>query len=267
MSPDDIKRVQQLLVDLHFNPGPIDGIYGPRTRQALDAATGRNVEAIAPAHLEGVDVSSYQGVVDWQKVANAGIKFAWVKCSEGTTHKNKRRQQNLDGARGAGIAVGGYHFARPDTYQRLNMEDARREAKNFLNCYGTAQPDDLVPALDLESGLLKNDHDYNLLWVLEWAATVEDALGVTPIIYTARWASTSRILRASREVLDRLAEFPLWWAEYRPAKTVAPTKNLAPWRAWDVWQWTGGGKVAGIEGKCDRNRMKAGSLERLKVNA
>jgi len=267
MNPSDIKKLQKLLIELSFDPGPADGIYGPRTRQALDAATGSNVQTIEPTYIDGVDVSSYQGVVDWRKVASSGIKFAWVKCSEGTTHKNRRRQSNLSGARREGIAVGGYHFARPDTYQRIKLADARKEAENFLSCYGDAHPGDLIPVLDLESGLLKNNHGYNCDWIFEWARVVQDELGCKPMMYSARWATTSRLLNADQTQLAMLSKYPLWWAEYRSARTIAPTKKLSPWKSWQVWQWTGSGEVAGIKGKCDRNRMRQGTLATLKVDA
>ena len=202
MKHHDVSRLQEGLNSAGYDSGLLDGILGPVTLSAAATylyqewgETGVAEDALVrlknkpPAEmLKGIDVSAYNGEIDWKTVAEAGIKYCWVKCSEGTTHKNRRRQENLDGARAWGIRVGGYHFARPDTYQSLELKDARDEAHNFLQCYGTPQPDDLIPALDLESGLLKNDHNYNLDWINEWCYTIEQELGLKPrkiIMYTA----------------------------------------------------------------------------------
>ena len=284
MKHHDVSRLQEGLNSAGYDSGLLDGILGPVTLSAAATylyqefgETGVAEDALArlktkpPAELlPGIDVSRYNGEIDWKTVAEAGIKFCWVKCSEGTTHKNRRRQENLDGARAWGIPVGGYHFARPDTYQSLKLEDAKNEAHNFLQCYGTPQPDDLVPMVDLESGLLKNDHNYNLDWINEWCYTVEQELGLKPrkiVMYTARWATTSRILKADAGVLKQLAEHPRWWAEYHDAEVTEPSKIMKPWKNWDIWQWTGYGSVPGITGRVDENWMKAESLEKLKFGS
>ena len=283
MNSEELIRLQTALLALGHEPGMIDGLLGPKTIAAaarfmwLDhgdlsvarAAYDRLRPTAAPdITISGIDVSSYQGTVDWKKVAEAGHRFAWVKCSEGTTHKNKGRQARMDGARAFGIPVGGYHYALPKTYRSIGLKDAVKEANNFLSCYGTPQPDDLVPALDLESGLIKGaaNHNYNVEWSLKWCEVVGKELGCTPIIYTARWATQSRIIKADKSLLDELAKFPLWWAEYRAGSTKEPRKNKAPWKSWDVWQWTGSGTVPGVKGKCDVNRMRASTLEGLKIS-
>lgn len=279
MKREDVVRLQTALLSMGYETGPIDGIMGPKTicassqfmlkehsDQHVAQSAFNRLKREPKAYADGVDVSAYQGKIDWKKVADSGIKFMWAKCSEGTTHKNRYRDRNLDGARAWGLASGGYHYARPDTYQSLRLKDAVREAKNFLSAYGTPQPDDLVPALDLESGLIKTDHSYNCDWVFEWCKVVEDKLGCKPILYTARWATVSRILKADEVQLAMLSKYPLWWAEYRSEKVTSPSKSLKPWTDWDVWQWTGSGTVDGI-GRCDRNRMRSSTLKKLRMYA
>jgi len=284
MKHHDVSRLQEGLNSAGYDSGLLDGVLGPVTLSAAATylyhefgETGVAEDALARLKtkpstelLPGIDVSAYNGEIDWKTVAEAGIKYCWVKCSEGTTHKNRRRQENLDGARAFGIHAAGYHFARPDTYQSLQLEDAKNEAHNFLQCYGTPQPDDLVPMVDLESGLLKNDQNYNIDWINEWCYTVEQELGLKPrkiVMYTARWATTSRILKAEPGLLKQLAEHPLWWAEYHDEEVTEPSKIMKPWKNWDIWQWTGYGSVPGIEGRVDENWMKAESLEKLKFGS
>ncbi|MBI05445.1 MAG: hypothetical protein CMM54_00520 [Rhodospirillaceae bacterium] len=283
MNSDKVIRLQTALTALGHEPGMIDGLLGPKTIAAaarfmwLEHGDARVAKAayeklrptvVPDVTISGIDVSAYQGTVDWRKVAGAGYQFAWVKCSEGTTHKNSGRQKRLDGARAFGIPVGGYHYALPKTYRNIGLKDAEREAANFLRCYGTPQPDDLVPALDLESGLIKGakNHNYNVEWTLRWCEIIKKELGCSPIIYTARWATQSRIIKADKALLDELKTYRLWWAEYRSESTKEPRKNMFPWTTWDAWQWTGSGKVPGVKGGCDVNRMRASSLEGLKIS-
>jgi len=278
MTKEDTVRLQTALLATGFDAGPIDGLMGPMTiaasahfmleEHADEAVAKRAFARLRPAqgsYLDGIDVSAHNGAIDWPQVAEAGCSFAWIKMTEGTTHKNRYRQENIDGARRANIPHGGYHFARPDTYQSLKLKDAQKEAENFLSSFKNKSHFSLVPALDLESGLLKNDHNYNIEWVLEWCRIVEKEFGKKPLLYTAKWVATSRLLGADQDLLDALATYPLFWAEYRPETAKEPTKSLAPWKDWEVWQWTGHGSIAGVKGRVDQNRMRVSALERLKL--
>jgi len=220
-----------------------------------------------PSYIEGIDVSGWNHAVDWKKVAAAGCRYAFIKVSEGSTHRHRNRQRNFAGAREHKIPCGPYHFALPRTYQQLKMKDARKEAENFLSCYGDPQPGDLRGVCDLESGLIPHKHNYNCEWILEWCRVVEEALGYKPILYTARWATTSRILKADASLLNELAKFDLWWAEYRPEETKVPTKPLEPWSSFAIWQYTGSGSIDGIKGRVDINRMRPETLAKLRIDA
>ena len=61
-----------------------------------------------PVH--GIDVSKFQGDIDWNRVADSGVKFAWIKASEGGDHADERFQANWEGAKAAGVPHGAYHF-------------------------------------------------------------------------------------------------------------------------------------------------------------
>ena len=76
-----------------------------------DVTPGR---AVRPAGLPGLDVSSWQGNVDWVTVAANGARFAYVKATEGTSYVNPYFTQQYGGAYGVGLVRGAYHFGLPD---------------------------------------------------------------------------------------------------------------------------------------------------------
>jgi len=230
-----------------------DGIYGWKTQESM----GTEVWA-------GIDVSSHNGVIDWEKVGKTNNKFAVIKLTEGRTHKNRRRKTNWNGAKENGLLVGGYHFGRPDTDK--GPSDAVAEAKSFikqLEYVGWERGVDLVPVLDAEAGM-KTDDQYNAEWCTIFCEYMEAELGVKPIIYTAKWYWNAYLKNANRLTLAKLCTYPVWWADYNAKNPVNP--NLRGWNDWDIWQWTGYGSCSGMKGRVDQNWLPGGkeALERLK---
>ena len=85
--------------------------------------------ASSPTRLEGIDVSHWQGTIDWVKVRAAGKRFAYIKASDG--HRSSSTTTYVSEplpAKAAGLYVGAYHFARPD----IGCEDAYAEADHFI---------------------------------------------------------------------------------------------------------------------------------------
>lgn len=79
-------------------------------------------------NAQGIDVSHYQGDIDWKKVAGSGITFAFVKATEGETYKDPTFMRNAEGAADAGLLAGAYHFLKA-----TSAAAARREAQFFLS--------------------------------------------------------------------------------------------------------------------------------------
>src|SRR4051794_1089875 len=77
----------------------------------------------APAGLQGQDVSSYQGNVNWSAQWNAGSRFAYIKATEGTYYTNAYFAQQYNGSYNVGMIRGSYHFARPDTTSGATQAD------------------------------------------------------------------------------------------------------------------------------------------------
>jgi lysozyme len=273
----EVKRLQ-----CHLGTGA-DGDFGPITDAAVrnyQSLHGLTVDGIAGSQtlghlniavLSGIDVSAWNGTINWKKVANSGVKYSWVKVTEGRTHTNRPYKQNIDGCHQNGIAVGGYHFGRPDTgIEQGAKKDAVAEAQYFLSkLCPLLLPGDLLPVLDVEAGM-KTDDQHNVDWCLAWLEYVEDELGARPLVYTGGWSVDLFLRKASSSSLSELAKYPLWWARYlTPVDGTAMdpenSSKMLPWDEWAVWQWTHKGVIDGIKGKVDRNWMAGGKLSSLLI--
>src|SRR5262245_45216635 len=93
--------------------------------------------------LRGIDVSKWQGEIDWAAVRAGGVRFAYVRVSDGATAPDPLVARNGEEARRAGIARGAYQYFRPD-------EDAEEQADVLLEMTGPPRKGDLPPALDVE---------------------------------------------------------------------------------------------------------------------
>ncbi len=186
----------------------------------------------------GIDVSDFQGSVNWQAVAGDGISFAFLKATEGTSFTAATFARNWAGVKAAGLIRGAYHFFRP-------QNDPQAQAEHFLRTV-KFEPGDLPPVLDIEStGEL--DAGAIVERMAKWLAVVETATKRKPIIYTYAnfWKRLGNPLGFS--------DFPLWIAHYTSA---AEPLMPAGWDTWTVWQYTDSGKVKGISGGVDTNRFK-----------
>ena len=125
---------------------------------------------------QGIDVSHYQGTINWQSVKQAGIAFAFAKASDGSTGVDSQFKTNWQGMKSAGIIRGAYHFFEP-------TQDATAQANDFLNTVGSLQAGDLPPVIDVEinNGV---SNSQMISGVTTWLTVVQQSLGRTPMIYT-----------------------------------------------------------------------------------
>ena len=191
--------------------------------------------------LQGIDVSHYQGSIDWQQVVQAGIQFVFVKATQGITYVDPQFQTNWQGAKAAGLPRGAYHFFEPD-------DDPGLQFQNFLAALGD-DPGELPPVLDVEA---HGDAAQILAGVQTWIALAEAALGRQVILYTSPgyWKNLGA---------PGLPGQPLWIAEYG----VSAPKVPDGWTDWTLWQHSQSGTVAGIQGAVDLDRFQ-GTLEELR---
>jgi lysozyme len=226
--------------------------------------------ALAPASASaggegmGIDVSRFQGEIGWQLVADDGVEFAFVQASRGSGDDCAVRPKrcgpdrfypgNYLNAGQVGIPVGAYHraFVGGDTRAQVKR-DARTEAEVFLSVVGELHSGDLLPALDVEAPFDGLGPGRLRVWVRTWLRRVRAALGERPIIYTSpsSWAATGNTAEFAT------AGHPLWIANWGVSQPSVPAGNWAG-RGWSVWQFTSSGKVNGIEGRVDLNRLAVG---------
>jgi lysozyme len=182
--------------------------------------------------LEGIDVSHYDGTVDWAQVKASGRAFAFVKATEGTTYKDPKFDANWAAMKQHGIVRSAYHFFH------ANM-DPIAEADHFLQVMGSLEVGDLPPTLDLEvadgqTGAVITTN------TIKWLDHVAAATGVTPILYTSPSFVTSTL--GSPAGLDAKAQ--LWIANWQVTCPDVP----APFATWPFWQYDDMGTVPGISG-------------------
>jgi GH25 family lysozyme M1 (1,4-beta-N-acetylmuramidase) len=217
--------------------------------------------AIVPAgpgtRLRGIDVSHYQGRIDWRRVARSGHHFAIAKATEGRTYVDQTYLRNKTLAEANGLAFGAYHFARPDP----KPNDAVREANHFLDV-ARLEPGNVIPVLDLETtgGL---SHRRLTRWILTWLRRVHERLGVRPMVYTSpvgwaeRTGNTTAVAKAGYDVL--------WVAHWGVREPALPARNWAG-NGWSLWQRSDCGSVPGIRGCVDVNRLAGPSIGAVTID-
>ena len=192
--------------------------------------------AEAPRSLRGVDVSRYQGRIDWYAVKDDGVAFAFIKATEGGDLTDPTFARNWRNAKRAGVVRGAYHFYRPGT-------DPARQARHFLRTVRLG-PNDLPPVLDVEvhggvgSARLRRG-------VRTWLRIVEEETGKRPIVYTN--PGFARRLKGGG-----FRRHALWIAHYRRTSPRVPSE----WGRWTFWQYTTRGRVDGIGRRVDVNRFR-----------
>ncbi|MCI8478820.1 MAG: glycosyl hydrolase family 25 [Oscillospiraceae bacterium] len=189
----------------------------------------------APRQWEvfGVDVSAYQGVVDWSKLAQQGVSFAFIKATEGSSLQDRRFADNWAGATAAGVRPGAYHFFSYDS-------SGETQAENFIAQVPNT-PGALPPVIDLEfyGPYLQAPKDRaqvqpNLDILLE---RLEAHYGVKPILYVT--------YRSYRLYLSGGAyrDYPLWFS----SPVIAPLG-----RGWRFWQYSHSARLEGYQGEEQR---------------
>ena len=195
------------------------------------------------SYVKGIDVSHNNGDIDWSQVSQQGIQFAFIKATEGIGWQDpqfKDNKDNIDSAQKAGLKVGAYHYARPDS-----GNDASAEAKWFVQvARDYIKPGYLPPALDIEwdhSNVESKSPSYLANWINTWMSTVKDLTGVEPIIYTHHY-----YVEQCMKGQASLADYDIWMAD-----TSDPAPDLAGiWSKWTFWQYKIG-SVSGITGDVD----------------
>ena len=218
---------------------------------ALTALLSASASDAATVRAKGLDVSNWNGSINWGKVANAGYTFAFGKATEGTTYVDKTYTTNRNGSEGAGLVFGAYHFARPAGASLAGAtRSAISQADHFL-AVAAPQPGELPPVLDLEvTGDLTKPR--LLAWALAWLGEIDARTGVEPFVYTSPLFWKGRL---GDSTAAAAAGTRLWIAHW--TSNSQPTIPAQNWNGmgWKFWQWTDCVAVPGLKHCGDGDRM------------
>src|SRR3954452_24611556 len=228
---------------------------------ALTALLSASASGAATARAKGIDVSNWNGAINWSKVAHAGYRFAFAKATEGTGYTDKTYAPNRNRSESAGLVFGAYHFAQPaGASPAAATVSAIKQANHFLAVAGP-QPGELPPVLDLEAtGHLPKKR--LLTWTLAWLGRIEASTGVQPFLYTSPlfWKGSLGDSTAAAA-----AGTGLWIAHW--TSKGSPSVPAQNWNGggWRFWQWTNCLSVPGIDHCTDGDRMNGANLASVEI--
>ena len=175
--------------------------------------------------VRGVDVSHYQGEIDWEVLSAQGISFAYIKATEGSSSADERFVFNFSEAQKTGLRIGAYHF--------FSFESAgKTQAENFISAVEPI-PGMLPPAADVEPyGSFRELTPGVLNELSVWLSTVEEHYGKKPVIYT-----TAAYYETIREAFP---EHGIWLRSVY-GKPSGKTE-------WTFWQYSDRMKLNGYDG-------------------
>jgi GH25 family lysozyme M1 (1,4-beta-N-acetylmuramidase) len=222
-------------------PPPPENPYGPIDFDLVDEETNE-ITLTSGNAIKGIDVSEWQGDIDWQQVKDSGVEYVIIRVGgrgteEGTLYGDDRCQEYYAGATAVGLKVGAYIFA-----QSITVEEAVEEAEFVLE--QVKDWDVQMPLVydweyvDSESRTGKMDSRTLTDMAKAFCDTIKEA-GYTPMIYFGRSQSMDLMH------LEELVEYPFWLAMYS-------TIMDYPYKI-DMWQYTETGSVPGISGNVDIN--------------
>lgn len=197
---------------------------------------------LAGDYATGIDVSFYQGDIDWQQVRSAGVEFVFIRVggrgtTEGNIYADEKAQIYYQGAKEAGLKVGAYFFS-----QALTPREAEQEAWFVLQSVAKWELD-LPVVYDWEwggEGSRTDGMDPRMLTLCcqSFCSTIKNA-GLSPMIYFNAYQGLNQM------ELERLKQYPFWLAMY-------DTPMEFPYQV-DYWQYSASGTVPGITGIVDLN--------------
>ena len=207
--------------------------------QHTSADTGQANLKSSEEKLLGIDVSHYQGDVDWKSVKKAGIKFVYLKGTEGMHTTDPKFLKNAAELDKLNIPYGVYHFFEP-------KEKGFKQANHYLDKVTVSGR--LPPVIDIETSSSVKDAQIKVE-AKQWLSEVEVKTGCKPIIFTYKsyWET---------KLGDDFKDYELWLADYDGQATLP--KGISKWL---FWQHSSKGKVRGIDGYVDLDYFSGGTEE------
>ncbi|MFT3765922.1 MAG: GH25 family lysozyme [Minicystis sp.] len=197
---------------------------------------GDEIQVCPKATVEGIDVSEFQGNIDWSAVRASGRAFAFIRVADGAGYIDPKFATNWSKAKAAGVARGVYQFFRPG-------QDGTAQANVLLQHLG-GDIGEIAPVVDVEvsDGVSPGTLNTHLA---QWIARIQQATGKTPIIYTSPglWPSLSGS--------SQFSSATLWVAHWGASCPSVPSA----WNSFSFWQYADNGHVPGIGPLVDLDRF------------
>jgi lysozyme len=238
-----------------------DGDFGQKTRSKVidyqrynklstNGIADRFVQKLLGIEiLPGIDVSVYQGKIDWSNVID--VEFVFAKASDGKSFRDPTLMTNYNGTRKINILpptpFGAYHFATYRSTWRIELD-------NYLKAISKIGKMELPPVLDAEERHHNLKPKQILEWTLYWLDAVQKATGRLPVIYT--YPSYFEEYLAGGKGLEK---YPLWIAQYGVNQPTVPHI----WKEWTIWQWSSQERIGGIKDHVDANWIVPNGIKLL----
>ena len=216
-------------------------VTGEQVIQGAKYSFGSDGRMSSNSGSMGIDVSKWNGNIDWNAVKNSGVSYVIIRCgyrgsSTGVLVEDPKFRSNIKGAKAAGLKVGVYFFS-----QAVNEVEAVEEASMALSLvsgYGLNYP----VFLDVEASGGRGDgisREARTAVCKAFCATIQNS-GYAAGIYANKTWFSEKINTGS------LTGYKIWLAQYASAPTYTATR-------YDMWQYSSRGKVSGISGDVDMN--------------
>ena len=200
--------------------------------------------------VQGIDVSHYQGDIDWKKIEEQKIDFAFIKATEGSSYVDTQFRTNWQAAGQTQINVGAYHFFSFDS-------DAKMQAQLYMDTVGDLSGR-MIPVVDVEyygdKAKYPPKREIVVEELQEMLNLLEEHYGVKPMIYT-----TYQVYY--KYIKGGFDEYPLW------IRNVYYSPNVDIGNEWEVWQYSDTAVLKGYQGNekyIDRNVFN-GTKEEFKA--
>lgn len=210
---------------------------------ALAADRSESTESKASAQntqYRGIDVSAWQGEINFTRVKDAGIEAVYIRAGEGANITDRYFERNYENAKAAGLKYGFYHYVTART-----VSEAEEQA-DFFAALIRSKPYDMKAAMDFEnlSGLTA---DEAVAIAKAYLERLEQRSGHTPAVYSDAYDART-VWRSN------LTKYPLWVADYG----VREPGSIGGWSSWSGFQYSDKGAVSGISGHVDLDYFRDG---------
>ena len=187
---------------------------------------------VCPEHkgfnVKGIDVSRYQGEINWQEISLQDIKFSFIKATEGTSYVDPKFNENAVSSISNGIHAGAYHFFSAES-------PGETQAENFIEAI-LPYSFDLPPVLDFEISKSVSDKENVIREALVFLQEIENQFKVKPLIYTT-YESYNNFLTIDFD------EYPLWFRDLLKEPKINGNRD------WVFWQYCNRGRLKGFDRK------------------